>query len=441
MKKGVWILVILIALAALLGPGLIGIAAEKIVDAELGHAIERSEAVELLDLQYERGWFSSTIKTTLGLRGEEYLNAARDFTGDYDVEQPVMIVDGVVRHGPFPASIIPALASARSKVTLQAGDEHVFELPGEIRARLGFTGGGTARYLAEEMHETFEDGSLDAQWEGADIRVDFNAGLSKLETSGELGAFAVQTEGGNFSGGPVTLVARQARTEHGLWLGDGQLQLDRITVNAPREDLNYSVRDLSLETGAKMASDKVAYLMNLEAGSITSEDFGEGSALLKMTLSNLDAFALGKLMQASEAGAEQMAAQMPNLMGDVQTLLAGGPALDVSELRINTQDGETLISLNLELPEAESAQAVPLSPALLMLAVGEASLRVPKAIVERLQALDPELSQNLQALIAGGFLRSEGTLYVMDAAYDRGTLTVNGVPIPIPMGGIGAAPP
>lgn len=438
MKRIVWVLVILIALAALLGPGLIGKAAEKIIEKELNHAVQKSEAVELLAQEYQRGWFSSSIKTTLALHGEEYLSTARDLTGDDDVEQPVMIIDGSVRHGPFPASFIPALATSRVKVTLQAGDDHVFELPGEVHARLGFAGGGTARYLAEEMHETFEDGSLDAQWEGADVRVDFNADLSKLQTSGEFGAFAVEAESGTFTGGPATFVANRTRTEHGVWLGKGELQLDRITVSAPRENLDYSVSDLSLQTGASLAQDKVDYLMDIEAGSIQGGEFGEASALLRMTLSDLDASALGKLMEASQAGSDYMAAQMPNLMGDVQALLAGGPALDVSELRINTAEGETLISLNLELPESESAEQVPLSPELLTQLVGKVSLRVPKAILERLEALDPELAQNLQTLVAGGFLRSEGTLYVMDAAYEGGMLTVNGVPIP--MEEFGSAP-
>lgn len=436
MKRTVLVLIILIALAALLGPGLIGKAAEKIIDQELNYAVGRSPRVELVSRDYERGWFSSTINTTLALNGEQYLQAARDFTGEDNVEQPVMIIDGSVKHGPFPASLVPSLATSRTKVTLQAGDEHVFELPGEIRTKFGFGGGGSAHYLAEEMHESFEDGTLDAQWEGADVRVDFNAGLSKLYTTGELGAFVVQGSDGSFVGGPVKLQASQRKTEHGLWLGDGELHVDELSVSSPLENLDYTVKDLSLRTDASLAQDKVTYLVNMEAGEIKGGPLGDVSALLKMTLSDLDAPALGKLMEATAGGAENMA----GLTGQVQALLAGGPELDLSELRIKTAEGELLLSLNLELPEAESAQQVSLSPALLTQLVGEASLRIPQGILKRLQTLSPQLSQSVQMLVAGGFLKSEGTLYVMDAAYNRGMLTVNGAPIPIPMGNIGSAP-
>jgi hypothetical protein len=44
--------------------------------------------------------------------------------------------------------------------------------------------------------------------------------------------------------------------------------------------------------------------------------------------------------------------------------------------------------------------------------------------------MDPQAG----ALVGMGYLKKEGDVYVMDAQMKKGLLTVNGAPIPIPMG-------
>ena len=55
-------------------------------------------------------------------------------------------------------------------------------------------------------------------------------------------------------------------------------------------------------------------------------------------------------------------------------------------------------------------------------------LRVPAELMDVAIALDPQIN----AAVGMGFLRSNGDIYEMQAAFEDGLLTVNGAPMPIP---------
>ena len=57
-------------------------------------------------------------------------------------------------------------------------------------------------------------------------------------------------------------------------------------------------------------------------------------------------------------------------------------------------------------------------------------LSIPEALVEIVVQDNPQAAM----AIAGGFLVKQGSAYEMNAELKKGLLTVNGAPIPIPMG-------
>ena len=114
----------------------------------------------------------------------------------------------------------------------------------------------------------------------------------------------------------------------------------------------------------------------------------------------------------------------------VGALLAGGPELHMSELRVDTPEGEVLLTLNLAIAENQVDNVS--NPLALMSALsGDASIKVPQALVALASATQPQVGQQIQGALAMGFVIPKGSDYVLDAEYQGGLLTVNGNPLPL----------
>jgi len=68
---------------------------------------------------------------------------------------------------------------------------------------------------------------------------------------------------------------------------------------------------------------------------------------------------------------------------------------------------------------------------LLMTLDAEADLAAGADFVDHAMAMNPDAG----AIIGMGYLRKKGDVYEMRAEYAKGLLTINGAPMPIPMGG------
>jgi hypothetical protein len=56
---------------------------------------------------------------------------------------------------------------------------------------------------------------------------------------------------------------------------------------------------------------------------------------------------------------------------------------------------------------------------------------MPAALIELARTANPESA----ALISMGILKKDGDSYIVNARYEKGLLTVNGAPMPIPLPG------
>jgi hypothetical protein len=68
---------------------------------------------------------------------------------------------------------------------------------------------------------------------------------------------------------------------------------------------------------------------------------------------------------------------------------------------------------------------------LLMTLDAEADLKASQGFVDHAMAMNPDAG----AIVGMGYLRKNGDIYEMRAEYAKGLLTINGAPMPIPMGG------
>jgi len=69
---------------------------------------------------------------------------------------------------------------------------------------------------------------------------------------------------------------------------------------------------------------------------------------------------------------------------------------------------------------------------LLLSTEASVDLSIPEAIVEILVQAEP----NITMAIGGGYLVKRGDAYELEAQLKKGLLTVNGAPIPLPLGAL-----
>jgi uncharacterized protein YdgA (DUF945 family) len=120
---------------------------------------------------------------------------------------------------------------------------------------------------------------------------------------------------------------------------------------------------------------------------------------------------------------------MVALEDDLQQLLAKGFQLRVDQLDVIMQPGTISAQLNVDVAATDMDNFVWTSALLALDATLEVS--VPAELYDYAVTIDPQVSM----AVGMGFLRRNGDVYEMEAAFRNGLLTVNGAPMPIPLPG------
>ena len=109
-------------------------------------------------------------------------------------------------------------------------------------------------------------------------------------------------------------------------------------------------------------------------------------------------------------------------------LLASGLELRFDQLDITLPQGTVTSKLDFKVGEEDVDTFEWTS--LLLNTEASASLSVPQGLVDMAMQMNPQAGM----AVSMGFLQQNGDVYEMEAAYKKGLLTINGAPMPIPMG-------
>ena len=139
-KKGVVVLLIVVALVVLITPGIIGRLAEESFDQNLEMAITENEDIVVSSLGFVRGWFTSEGQHRIELRNKTLLSDSLDDSRNSRRYAEALIVSTRLDHGLIPVtsmareegSLAPGLGSAISTLSLEVSDGTVYDLPGTI---------------------------------------------------------------------------------------------------------------------------------------------------------------------------------------------------------------------------------------------------------------------------------------------------------------------
>ena len=433
MKKGVLVGIIVLALVIIVSPGIVGKLGEKSLDENLNRAADHSAEIVVTSQGFERGWFSSEGEHRIELGEGNLRNAMVTLSGDAG-DLPVLIVNTKIDHGIIPVtslsrekgSLAPGLGSTVSTMRIQNSDGEEIEVPGAVYSTINLTGDLESQYALEAGSHTEGDESI--EWQPVTIDIEADASSGGYAFDGDIGGVVVNGALNSMTLGPARFTGNQTPSGHGFFVGDIELEMDSVAVSANGADA-ANIKGLSVSSTTELDGDRVSSGGTVTLAAITVPQFGDIAMDMEGSV-DFDAAAYGALVTAMQALSNDAdpAASMAAVEGPMKDLFANGVEIDFPQFDVALPMGTVEMALAISAPESDRASFEWTS----LLLKGEASfdMRVPEALVQMATTMSPEVG----GIIGMGYLRKEGEYYVMDADMAQGLLTVNGAPIPIPIG-------
>ena len=224
----------------------------------------------------------------------------------------------------------------------------------------------------------------------------------------------------------------QEPTDYGFYAGDVEVELGGMSVTSGGMKAG-GIKSMKLDASSAVKSGLLSGRTQLTLDSEAIPQFGEVSVVADIKLSGADAEAIGALQQAMQSlqaqGAGQDPQQLMALLGDdLKQLLATGMELHFDQLDVTLPMGTVETRMDFKVKEDDPSTFEWTS--LLLATEASADISIPEELIEMATQMNPQMG----AAVGMGFLQKNGDVYELKAEYAKGLLTVNGTPMPIPLG-------
>ena len=434
-KKGFVALLLVLALLVLISPGIVGMLAEKSVEEQIDRATTGNQDLVITAERFDRGWFSSAGRYRVELQDSKTAATVRDFLGLGDQEAlPALIVDTKLNHGPIAlssltdsdGSLVPGLGRAVSTLSLEMPDGEIVPVPGIVYSSLSLSGDLASTFTTKANSRVGASAQDVVTW--GDINIDFasTASTGAYVYDGHIEAMqfiqgADQFELSNFSfSGDLEM------SEFGFAVGDMKLTLDSLSIDAT-DNQPVSVGPILIDTHTSVNNGRLDTDSELMLAINGIPNVGDLSIDAKLALQGVDGAALRQLVESlrlAQSGGSS-GATVPAVDEQFLNLIAAGADLRIERLNIGLPQGTIKSEMNILFLERDPAT---FGWASMLLALeADAKFEIPELIANMAMMMSP------QAGAVEGFLKKNGDVYELEAAYKKGLLTVNGVPMPIPL--------
>lgn len=454
MKKLIGVIVVVLLLAA----GFVGAAYWSGQQAERWYKDALAEAskhpnVKMSSIRYERGLFSSKAAThyqlILGDSGgaslpdlsfstrEEIYHGPLPLAGWGVPGVPMTLTGGVVRQ------TLDAESSdwTRELKKLYGGQEPLTAI-----AQVGFDGASNTRITMPPLTlnnvqdlQNFNFAGLQGQFQVAPhgAAVQGNMTVASLEAVGKP---AVGGEGQSAAGPRINLrdlaaTVNQRKGAFDLMFGESSFRIGELRVQDQAAGDPVVVTNLIM-TGAlsSQSAQQVAGEVVVRADQIKA-DQRSGSGSLRLALRNLDGATVLQLQQWQQklAGKPDDPQAMDELLKLMKALLLGKPEFTL-DTQAKLSEGVWQGQLVLNFQDFDLMNSMQnLMGMLAALEKGSADVTVSKALLETElnKMTDGQAAQQIEGVMAAGFLRLEGDQYKSAARFEGGKLLVNGKEIPL----------
>jgi len=435
-KKGVVAVLIILAIVVLVSPAIVGRMAEKSVSENLEWAARESGEVSVTTESFARGWFSSEGQHRIEIQDGDLLLAAESLLGPLTADQlPVLVVNTKIDHGLIPVSsmsrekgsLAPGLGSAISRLSVELPDGELIEIPGIIYSEIGLVGELQSHYELESG--SFENGSTTATWGPTNINIKTDPRTGEAAFDGNVGSVSVGDAVEVLTLDQLTFEGQQQPTKYGVMVGDVAVELAGLSIAAGGAT-SGGVKSMSLNARSELDGDDINALADLTAELHQIPQFGEVGLEVVFNMEGADADAFGRVQRGLEGAgnSQDPVASFSAVEKDLQQLFASGFTFNFERFDITLPAGTVSSRFLFEFAEEDPATFDWSS--LLLSTEASIDLSIPEVIVEMIAQVEP----NFAMAIGAGYLVKRGDAYELEAELKKGLLTVNGAPIPIPLG-------
>jgi len=442
MRRWVVVLLVLLAVVIFVSPGIVGHLAERNLKNSLSWAESESDDFLVTEEKFDRGWFIAEGRHRIELKHGDFRSGILNLTGgDAGDQIPALVVDTRIDHGLVPitsmsrksGSLMPGLASTVSTLKLDPGDGNLVAIPGTLVSQVRLTGATASRYLLEAG--SFDDDEFRADWEGADVSMTTDSSRRSLSYDGTINPLSARAADTSLRLGLTTFDGESHYTDYGLLVGAIALSIESMSLRGAGGE-EFTTGSVMVDASNDLVDDRVNGKARMAIADFSIPGVGDVDVAMDVSANGLDARSLQAIIaefesaQSADDPDAAMAALHLKVEDDLQTLLSAGAGLRVDRFDVTLPQGEVTTKLSLELPE--TAAAADFSWAAVILALtASADLRIPVALMDLALTANPESA----ALVAMGILKKDGESYIVNARYEKGLLTVNGAPMPIPLPG------
>ena len=438
MKKGVVAVLVLLAVVVLISPAIVGRLAENSMGENLNWAASESGEVTVTSEKFTRGWFSSEGQHRVELRDGDLLTAIQAMSGPVDAaDLPVLVINTHIDHGLIPltsmsrdkGSLAPGLGSAVSTLQVELPGGEAIDVPGTIYSKLSLGGNLHSNYVLEAGEHA--EGGMTATWGPTDINVTTDPVSGEAAFNGTVGSLSVVDENQAVSLRALTFEGQQAPTTFGVAVGDVDFALDDLVIAIDGNTVS-GIRTLAVKARTDLDNDELNASATMNMALQDLPQIGEVSLDMIFGLEGADAATMGRLQRALETvgSTGDPMAMYATIEGDIKALFASGFDMNFDQLDVTLPQG-TISSKMLFSFEEKDAATFDWS-SLLLGTAASIDLSIPEAVVEMIVQANP----NASVAIGAGYLVLRGDTYEMKAELKKGLLTVNGAPIPIPLGAV-----
>jgi uncharacterized protein YdgA (DUF945 family) len=425
-RRSIFFIAIIVLGIVLGAPFVVGRLAQARQAQVLEGISENIVGARVLTEDYRAGWLTSTARHRI-IFGDRPIGAAvRDLSPNNEAD-PSLVIETRLAHGPWPAlNGSPGFARLRSTLRYESSKEQGFDIPGEILTVVEFNGDGRSTFSAQAMDEIVTDWPGFIRWDGGLFTVDFDGRGEVIRYSGDIGRLQLSVGDAEIVLGVLQVSGEANHTGFGFREGDNHLSLDSLRA-AQHGSRGFDAQNIELVTRMETADRLVNQSVRLDIGRFESPLLTDANLHLEASTERLDAPALGRLIRKSQ---EQ---RTTNHGDDLQDLLQAGPELHVENLRLQSAQGDVFARLDVTLPSLEDAPST--NPADILKAIsGQANVSISPGILSLATGNIGQGADLASTLVTMGYLRPQDGNYVADVFFKGGLMTINGLPMIMPMG-------
>ncbi|MFB3063573.1 MAG: DUF945 family protein, partial [Gammaproteobacteria bacterium] len=306
--RRLFIVFLVVFVLVLVSPALTRSVAQKQFQGALADLEELVPGLLFEETQADSGWFKSVNTQELVFKD---MLVAKD--GSVEDQRSGIFVETEIFHGPLIFGMgdpdMPAIsfgaAITRSSVSFVDGDKEPVEIPGGIYNRISFDGSGSLSLVFESLSEEFSDkaaaGGTTITWQGAHLEVDYDAGLSHMESVGLIRPLRIVSADGEFRLGEISFESSADYSDFGIWTGSSHTSVEELTVVGASAELPaaFSLKGMTMSGDSDIEQGRLTGSITLSISDLEMNDIAGSSVQFAMS-AEVDAATIGRLKNSLE---------------------------------------------------------------------------------------------------------------------------------------------